>query len=53
MDLVFQSESKAELVSVFIETSGINGSTKVNLDTRTKRLSVTKRMMSKGGHDEI
>lgn len=28
-------------MSIFVKTSGINGSTKVKLDTRTKRLSIT------------
>ena len=40
--LVFQGEREAELVGVLVETGSIDGSTKVDLDTRTEGLGVTK-----------
>ena len=40
-NLVLQGERETELVSVFVKTSSINGSTEVDLDTRTESLSVT------------
>lgn len=46
MNLVLQSERETELVSVFVKTSSINGSTEVNLDTRTESLSVTREKKS-------
>lgn len=41
-NLVFNGESKAELVSVLIELGSINGGTNGSLDTRAESLSVTK-----------
>lgn len=47
MELVLEGEREAELVGVLVEAGGVDGGTKVDLDTGTEGLGVTGREKSK------